>query len=34
MEVRGQRHHDDATSAVAWVEEIRGKEEGNVVLSL
>ena len=27
----GQRHHDDATSAAAWVEEIRGKGEGNVV---
>ena len=29
----GQRHHDDATSVAAWVEEMRGKGEGNVVLS-
>ena len=28
----GQRHHDDATSVAAWVEEMRGKGEGNVVL--
>ena len=29
----GQRHHDDATSVAAWVEEMRGKGEGNVALS-
>ena len=28
----GQRHHDDATSVAAWVEEMRGMGEGNVVL--
>ena len=27
----GQRHHDDATSAAEWVEEMREKGEGNVV---
>ena len=29
----GQRHHDDASSVAAWVDENRGKGEGNVVLS-
>ena len=29
----GQRHHDDATSVAAWVEEMRGMGEDNVVLS-
>ena len=29
----GRRHHDDATSVAEWVEEVRGKGEGNVVLS-
>jgi hypothetical protein len=28
----GQRHSDDATSVAAWVEEMRGKGEDNVVL--
>ena len=28
----GQRHHDDATSAAAWVEEMRGMGDDNVVL--
>ena len=27
----GQRHSDDATSVAAWVEEMRGKGEDNVV---
>ena len=29
----GQRYHDDASSVAAWVVEMRGKGEGNVVLS-
>ena len=29
----GQRHRDDANSVAAWVEEMRGKGEANVVLS-
>ena len=29
----GQRHHDDATSVAAWVEEMRGMGDDNVVLS-
>ena len=28
----GQRHHDDATSVAAWVEEMRGMGDDNVVL--
>ena len=28
----GQRHHDDATSAAAWVEEMRGMGVDNAVL--
>ena len=28
----GQRHYDDATSVVAWVEEIRGMGDDNVDL--
>ena len=28
----GQRHHDDATSVVAWVKEMRGMGDDNVVL--
>ena len=28
----GQRHHDDATSVTAWVEETRGMGDDNVVL--
>ena len=28
----GQRHHDDATSVVAWVEEMREMGDDNVVL--
>ncbi len=27
----GQRHHDDATSVAAWVEEMRGMGDDNVV---
>ena len=29
----GQRHHGDATSVAAWVEEMKGKGEDNVVLT-
>ena len=30
----GQRHHDDATSVAAWVEEMREMGDDNVVLKL
>ena len=33
IEVGGQRHHDDVTSVSAWVEEMKGKGEDNVVLT-
>ena len=28
----GQRHHEDATSVAAWMEEMRGMGDDNVVL--